>query len=250
VVFLLVAASLLLIGGVIVVSELSRPDRRSASPSPPERSVGQANALPNDAWLNFLAELCSDICFRDAHWMDPSDPTRGAGGWVAHRPFHVREGFLVGDELDLESGYDVRLVITRRDGPVLGIGVYPLDRPVVDWTDYVVLGTARWCGPRYAEQGGPQECVWFVHDFPAGLPPGRYDIRAEWHAPCSAWLELGFVERCEDPDAVASMFDSFVNAEFVDGPSGDPMANREPVWIGRAGIDQTSEPGMEPGLQP
>ncbi len=59
-----------------------------------------------------------------------------------------------------------------------------------------------------------QTCEWFVHDFPDGLPPGRYDIWAMWLAPCRAWQDLGLSETCDDPALVTSMFAGSVNMPF------------------------------------
>lgn len=210
--------------------------------------------LPDNTWLNFLFEGC-DGCPLDAHWMEPTnlpdwmEPTNlsvGTGTWTAYRPFHVREGFVTKGDAALGEGFDVVLLITRRPcwecGGEPPAGVYPLDETIVETTDYVTRGTTEYCGPGYASQDGPQECEWFVHDFSDGLPPGRYDIRADWHAPCSAWVDLGFVETCADPNEVMNLFNSSVNAPIVNDPSYDSMQVPEPVVIGDgAGVDQTIE---------
>jgi hypothetical protein len=73
------------------------------------------------------------------------------------------------------------------------------------------------CGPGYWDQTDPQPCEWFVHDFPDGLPPGRYEIWVEWQAPCAAWLGLGLADVCGDPDEVTGLFATSVNMPFY-GP--------------------------------
>lgn len=222
----------------------TRKQLGSPAPSDPELAAESEvpASLPDNTWLNFLAELCdSEFCFRDAHWMEASNLAVGTGSWTAYRPFHVREGFVTNGDAALGEGFDVVLYITRRSGPALAAGVYPLDETFVHRTDYVSRGTTEYCGPGYASQNGPRECEWFVHDFPDGLPPGRYDIRADWQAPCSVWVDLGFTETCSDPNEVMSLFNSFVNAPFGDDPSIDPMQKPEPVFIGEADVDQTSE---------
>ena len=225
-----------------------------APPITPAADALVEGPLPDNTWLNFLAELCeggtnAGPCFRDAHWMDPANVGLGTGVWTAYRPFHVREGFVSSGE-SLGADFDVVLTITRWEGPPLEAGVFPLGESFVDTTDFVSRGTTEYCGPGYATQEGTQECQWFVHDFPDGLPPGRYDIRADWQAPCSAWVDLGFVESCVDADEVMSLFESFVNAPFFDDLSIDPFERPEPVIFGGAAVDQTSEPFSRnnPGL--
>jgi hypothetical protein len=239
---LLVAASLFVFAIALVASGMLGRQRTAEERPEDPPGPGLRLSLPNSVRLDFLTETCADGCRRDAHWMDPRDPTKGTGVWVAHRPFHVREGFLA-EGLRLDAGFEVRLLITRRDGPRVegGAGPFPIGTTFVHEADFIVRGTTEYCGPTYAAQDGPQDCVWFVHDFPGGLPEGRYDIRAEWHAPCSAWHGLGFAEACPDPDATRSMFNSFVNAPFEVNPLDDPMEHAAPVSIGQAGIDDTSE---------
>jgi hypothetical protein len=37
---------------------------------------------------------------------------------------------------------------------------------------------------------------------------------AMWEAPCSAWLDYGFVDGCADPDEVISLFSSGFDGPF------------------------------------
>jgi len=81
-------------------------------------------------------------------------------------------------------------------------------------SDYVLRGTSDQCGPTYRTQTGPETCEWFVHDFPDGLPEGRFALWALWEAPCSAWLELGFTDSCDDASEIVSLFSSGVDSPF------------------------------------
>jgi hypothetical protein len=175
--------------------------------------LGSINDVPNADRLDFLFELCSSGCFRDAHWLDPQNPNRGSGVWTAGRPFHVREGFINNREEPLGAGFDVVLYVTRLDGGP--------DEPTYRYTsDYVLRGTSDQCGPTYGTQTGPETCEWFVHDFPEGLPEGRFAIWAVWEAPCRAWIDLGLRASCQDADEVISLFSSGFDAPYSrSGPS-------------------------------
>jgi len=175
--------------------------------------LGTITDVPNADRLDFLFELCGLECYRDAHWLDPQNPKLGSGGWTAGRPFHVREGFINNREEPLREGFDVVLYVTRLDG---GPG-----EPTYRYTsDYVLRGTSDRCGPTYETQQGPETCEWFVHDFPEGLPEGRFAIWAAWEAPCRAWIDLGLTDACQDPDEVVSLFSSGFDAPYGrSGPS-------------------------------
>jgi hypothetical protein len=186
--------------------------------------LGTVTDPPNPDRLDFLFEFCWPECFRDAHWMDPENPTVGSGVWTAGRPFHVREGFINERDEPLGDGFDVVLYVTR-----LGDGG---DAATYRYTsDHVVRGTSERCGPTYETQTGPATCEWFVHDFAEGLPDGRFAIWAVWEAPCSAWIEMGSTDTCQDPDEVISLFSSGFDAPYtsagprfteVEGPFTDP----------------------------
>lgn len=166
--------------------------------------MGEVTELPNPDRLDFLFELDG---FRDAHWMDPEHPTMGSGVWTAGRPFHVREGFVNEGEEQLGEGFDVVLYVTRlEDGSERRTSRYT--------SDYVLRGTSDRCGPTYETQAGPRTCEWFVHDFPEGLPEGRWAIWAAWEAPCRAWVNLGLADSCVDPDEVVSLFASGFDAPY------------------------------------
>lgn len=168
--------------------------------------LGTIDEVPNADRLDFLFEFCRPGCERDAHWMDPLDPKMGSGVWTAGRPFHVREGFINDRTEPLGEGFDVVLYVTRVE-----TGPEPVYRYA---SDYVLRGTTDRCGPTYRTQTAPSTCEWFVHDFPEGLPEGRFAITAVWEAPCQAWVDLGVTASCEDPDEVISLFTSGVNAPY------------------------------------
>jgi hypothetical protein len=171
--------------------------------------LGTITGEPSTDRLDFLFELCWDGCFRDAHWLDPEGTGLGSGVWTASRPFYVREGFVNDDEEPLGPGFDVVLYVTRLDGETSAVSTTFRFEP-----DYVLRGTADRCGPTYETQGGPRTCEWFVHDFPAGLPEGRWAIWAVWEAPCRAWIEMSMAYSCADPDAVMSLFASGFDAPY------------------------------------
>jgi hypothetical protein len=179
---------------------------------------GVQSDLPNDARLDFLATVCDEegegTCERQGHFLDPQDPTHGTAVWAAGLPFHIRQGFVNRGDEPLGDGFDLVVSITRLDGPETEDGAFALDQTYRFHTDYVLSGMSVKCGPGYWDQTDPQPCEWYVHDFPDGLPPGRYEIWVEWQAPCSAWLDLGLAAVCDDPDEVSSLFASSVNMPF------------------------------------
>jgi hypothetical protein len=192
------------------------PDMAGALPGDDGRGplpLGTINDAPNPDRLDFLFEFCWPECFRDAHWMDPENPTVGSGVWTAGRSFYVREGFINERDEPLGDGFDVVLYVTR-----LGDGG---DEATYRYTsDYVVRGTSDRCGPTYETQTGPATCEWFVHDFAEGLPEGRIAIWAVWEAPCRAWVDLALTDTCQDPDEVISLFSSGFDAPYTSsGPS-------------------------------
>ena len=63
-------------------------------------------------------------------------------------------------------------------------------------------------------QTEPVTCEWFVHEFHDGLAAGRHALWAFWEAPCSAWIDYGFVESCTDPDEIMSLFSSGVDSPW------------------------------------
>jgi len=181
--------------------------------------LGTITDVPNADRLDFLFELCPGDCFRDAHWIDPENPQLGSGVWTAGRPFHVREGFVNNAGEPLGDGFDVVLYVTRLDGGP--------EEPTYRYTsDYVLRGTSDRCGPNYTSQEGPETCEWFVHDFPVGLPAGRWAIWAAWEAPCRAWIDLGLTASCRDPGEVLSLFSSGFDAPY--GPNGPSYTEQSP----------------------
>ena len=208
------------------------PDIAGARPGDDGRGplpLGTIIDAPNPDRLDFLFEFCWPKCFRDAHWMDPQNSKLGSGVWTAGRPFHVREGFINNGAEPLGDGFDVVLYVTRMNGSREATYRYT--------SDYVVRGTSERCGPTYETQTGPATCEWFVHDFPKGLPEGRFAIWAAWEAPCKAWIDLALTDACEDPDKVISLFSSGFDAPFtesgpsfteVEGPFTDPAGAAAP----------------------
>ena len=178
--------------------------------------LGVRTTLPDSARLDFLNTECFEHCFRDAVMVDPLKEQSGEGTWEAHIPFHIREGFVVEAEEPLSDGFNVEVYVTRREGPDLDGGIYEINKTYRFFSDYSLRGTTIKCGPGYWTQTEPQSCEWFIHDFPGGLPPGRYDIWARWFGPCSVWHDLGRVDTCPEPTEVTSMFSSSVNMPFGD----------------------------------
>lgn len=184
------------------------PADDGAPPLPPGIIVD----VPNPDRLDFLSHYCTPECFRDAQWVDPRDARLGSGTWTAGRPFHVREGFVNESGVPLGEGFSVVLYVTRLEGDT--------DEPTYRYTpDYVLQGTSDRCGPAYTTQTAPTTCQWFVHDFPKGLPEGRWAMWAVWEAPCRAWLEYGLISWCDDADRVMALFASGFDAPYG---AGDP----------------------------
>ena len=174
-------------------------------------ALGVVKELPATSYLNFLSEVCFDICLRDAVFTDPDSPDEASGEWVAGQPFHVRHGFINDGPEPLGDRFDLVLYVFPMEDDRSLIG------PTTRYTsDYVLRGTSDQCGPTYRTQTGPETCEWFVHDFPDGLPEGRHALWAVWEAPCSAWLELGFTDSCGDASEVVSLFSSGVDSPFFE----------------------------------
>jgi hypothetical protein len=181
----------------------------------PQR-LGVVTQLPGDDYLDFLFEFCpGETCFRDAHFTQPGNPTRGAGGYESGRPFIVRHGFVNDAAVPLGDGFDVAVYVFPMDQPGENEG-FGIGKTVRYTSDYVVRGETEQCGPTYKSQTGSVSCEWFVHEFPEGLPDGRFALWAVWEAPCSAWVEMGFTESCANPGEVMSFFSSGVDSPFGD----------------------------------
>jgi len=188
---------------------------------------------PNTARLDFLQEYCEGTtCFRDAVMLFTNGQKTGA--WHAYIPFHIRHGFvndgsrLLPYDGFVSPGYDLRVFVTRREGPVMADGSFPIDQTFLFHVDYVVYEDSADCGTAFAlgERTGVQPCEMFVHEFTDGLPPGRYDFWVEWRAPCRAWL--GLVEACEGVTVPLDLVVSQVNLPFYGegfGPSDDSFGN-------------------------
>jgi hypothetical protein len=184
----------------------------SLDTSMPRLAVGVRKAAPDNPRLDFLNTMCGESCYRDAVVITPEGGRRGT--WLADTPFHVRHGFVNEGEEPLGPSFEVVLLVTRRNSVTLAGDGYMLNDMYRFSSDYVLRGVTNQCGPGYWDQTQAETCEWFVHDFPAGLPEGRYDIWAEWIAPCSAWLDLELVEACLDPTLPMTRFASSVNMPF------------------------------------
>jgi hypothetical protein len=218
---------------------LQRENSRVSPPGPdydradlPPSQLPLRESPPDSARLDFLYVSCTRGCFRDAAFIHPENPLR-VWVWVAYRPFHIRHGFINAEEVPLVAesalapGYDVRLFVTRRQGPELSDGAFAIDRTYRFQSDYMIRETSSRCGPGYATQTEPQPCDVFVHDFPDGLPPGRYDFWVEWHAPCADWAGA---EICPSPTRVLSLFNATVDSPFYHDdftPGDDPGVGGE-----------------------
>jgi hypothetical protein len=189
--------------------------------------LGSVDDVPNGDRLDFLFRFCFDKCFLDAHFVDPENPEFGDGWWTPGRPFHVRHGFINSASEPLGEGFNLALYVSRQpaagfDPPEVteaATAGFELGEVYQFTSDYVLRGSSDRCGPTFESQTSSETCEWFVHDFSDGLPAGRFTMWAIWEAPCSAWLELGLAESCEDPDQVISKFSSTVNAPFGDFPT-------------------------------
>lgn len=195
------------------------PDIEDVSIGDTPLPLGTLDELPDNEQLDFLFELCPDAseeqllngdgCFRDAHFLDPNDPSVGSGRFPAGRPFHIREGFVNDGSDPLGAGFDVAIyAFEMDDGETVGL----TSRYT---SDYILRGETDACGPTYESQVGTVSCEWFVHNFPNGLPAGRWAIWAMWEAPCSTWSDLGLAGDCADPDQVISLFSSGVDSPFI-----------------------------------
>ena len=195
------------------------PGDDGAGPLP----LGEVDRLRGNLYLDFLADYCHvPPCFRDAEMKDLNNSPVDTFPLV-DSAFVVRHGFPNSGDEPLGEGYGIDVYITRRNGPNLEDGVFELGQTYKYTSDYVIHGTANECGPLYKEQRsplrdppqlGPVECEWFVHDFPDGIPVGRYDLWAVWLAPCSYWLDMGLTASCSSGEEIKSFFSGSVNSPF------------------------------------
>ena len=179
--------------------------------------------------LDFLKQNCRGGvgCTSDAAFVHPELPLQ-TKPWLAYEPFHIRHGFV-----DVKgapgSFYDLQVFVVRVSGPELPTGAYELHRTYRLASDFLVIETTDRCGPDYEIQSGPQTCTRFVHEFPDGLPPGRYAIWVEWHAPCTAWT-IGNI--CERPAQIVNLFSSSAVVAFYhdDFTTVGGFSLAEPGW--------------------
>lgn len=172
--------------------------------------LGVVPEIPASNRLDFLYEGCDGetACFRDAVFVDREKPSLVSSAWQADRPFHVRHGFINESDEPLSDAFDVVLYVHGMDFTEVA--------PTYRYTsDYVLRGTTDACGPTYRTSTGPVTCEWFVHEFADGFPAGRFALWAFWEAPCSAWIDYGFVDSCTDPDEVLALFASGVDSPWA-----------------------------------
>jgi hypothetical protein len=201
--------------GTVTNWSTTRPDAVGALPgdeSAIRLELGVVDELPTGPYLDFFYELCNPACYRDAVFVHPDNPN--ADPDMAGHRFHVRHGFINNSADPLGEDFDVVMYLTRWSGPDHDDGAFELGQTYRFTSDYVLRGSSDQCGPTYRTQTEPQTCEWFVHDFPDGIPSGRYDLWAVWEAPCSAWLDLAFTDSCYDLSEVVSLFSSSVNSPF------------------------------------
>ena len=170
--------------------------------------LGSTVALTYEDRLDFLDDRHG---FRDAKFVNPNDLTLTSSAWAPGRPFVVRHGFVNEGAEPLGDEFDVVLYVYEWDD----FGAPGVTQRFS--SDYVLRGETDRCGPTYRSHEEPVTCEWFVHEFHEGLPEGRHALWAFWEAPCSAWIEYGFVEVCEDPTAVISLFSSGVDSPWIGG---------------------------------
>ncbi|NNE10682.1 MAG: hypothetical protein HKN41_00370, partial [Ilumatobacter sp.] len=215
------------------------------------RRLESADELPDSDRLDFLSGFCDGVsCFRDAQ-------VRAADGsgqeFVADRPFHVRHGFVVEGTEPLGPGFDLALYVFPMED-LVEFGDVDANGPHERYhADFVVRAETDRCGPGYETQDGPVTCEWFVHEFAAGLPEGRWALWAVWEAPCSAWITLERTETCDDPDEVLSFFSSGVDSGYqaaddagtaVSGEADGPTVTEIDGWTRVDGLglgDLTSD---------
>ena len=202
--------------GAAATGRTPQPDRvgaiagdDGAGPLP----LGEVTSLPDGSRIDFLVEHCPpdvDGCYRDfsfVHPPDVADAAVAAEVSSAGRPFYVRHGFPSENDEPLGPGFDVVLYAMPMTDDASDFGGEQVGPTTRYTSDYVVRGTSSQCGPTYRERE-PVTCEWFVHEFPDGLPYGRWAIWADWEAPCSAWVEYEFIDECADPNEVMSLFSS------------------------------------------
>lgn len=146
-------------------------------------------------------------------FVKPNDPSLRSAAWQAGRAFHVRHGFINESEAPLGDAFDVIIYVTQLDAPGEADGS-SIGATARYTSDYVLRGMTDQCGPTYRSLTEPVTCEWFVHEFPEGLPVGRHALWALSEAPCSAWLDYGFVDSCVDPNEVTALFASGVDSPW------------------------------------
>ena len=139
---------------------------------------GDGGPMLGSLYLDFLTEFCGvNGCFRDAV-MRNLDDSEWASEPLDDYAFVIRHGFLNSGEEPLYEGYAVDVYIRKEYELTDEGGVFEVGTTYKFTADYVARGTADRCGPTYKSQSNPVECEWSVHEFPQGLPAGRYDLWA------------------------------------------------------------------------
>ena len=196
------------------------------------------DAAPVSPRLDFIRDFCAEpnppvTCLRDAEFVRVQEPN-ATNLWIAYEPFHIRHGFV--NDSDTPHGssfppdFDVEIFVTRTEGPELEDGDFEIGQTYRFTSDYLVREIADECGPGYQTQTRPEPCDRFVHDFPNGLPPGRYLFWVEWRAPCSEWI---IANVCDNPDTLLSLFAASANVPFFHDdftPQADDFGPSLDVW--------------------
>ena len=207
----------------------------------PRLALGERTDVPATPRWDFLVTFCDDWgCSRDAQFVEPVGDGGATARWLADEPFHIRHGFVNENSEPLSDAFDLEVFVTRQEGPDLA-GSYELGQTHRSSTDYVLQVTTDKCGPGYWEQTEASTCEQLVHEFPDGLPPGRYDIWVGWSAPCSAWQDLGFVDTCSDPEQVSVNFSSAVNSPVlgIDYTEGEDLSALDPEsWFDEGSAEE------------
>lgn len=200
--------------GAAASGRTPKPDRLGATPGDDGDDplpLGTITSLPDWSRVDFLLTHCPpgfDGCYRDYTWIHPPDVPHTPEPSLAGRPFYVRHGFPNEGAEPLGPGFDVVLYAMPMVDLASDSGGEQIGPTRRYTSDYVIRGTTDGCGPTYRSQNEPVSCEWFVHEFPDGLPYGRWALWADWEGPCHAWIDIGFLEQCADPHAVISLFSS------------------------------------------
>lgn len=136
-----------------------------------------ASEEPVGEWLDFIA-----------HYQE----------FPADTPFHMDNWWTLEKDMLMDLGY--------------GIGgldfALEIDKALIP-ENYVERSVIEVDGVTYYD-------VHFIHNFPEGMPSGKYQFIAHWYISCHAALELGFPVECEYPNANFEFHTGRMIVEFTD----------------------------------